>query len=499
MSAHLSLVWSDSLETLAERLRENRRAASSADPFTPTCIVTGNALRKDWLHRQLVQRAPAPERLVANLDFQLLYPFVNDWLFAAFEARPITERKPAEHPYSQQMLRWRIRNILSRDLPRYPALYRYVGDSPQNADTRIFSLAGVLARVFDTYQVRRPEMLHRWETEELPPGAPAAEKWQCQLWRALVQQLPNSYLTQFLALKQREIRLETAFSCGMPRYDSVHVFGVNDLPRPFLLFFKRLAEILPVTLYAFNPSEEMWFDDAPFRAARQEVFRELLDGTLDLEPGEERISREIAERSHPLLGRFALAIQGFLAHLLDELDANQEPLFDTIQPGADTLLGRVRREAYDRDAPAAVEHPVAGRAVAHAAAEVLLLARIGLRPGEAAGYDEAAPLDEVRADADAEDAAHVRRSERPSAHERGSGGLRVAHEGLEELEPRRVVEARVVIHVLRPRERRILRRGAYDKRGLAAMARRERGRDPGGAGAYYDKVKDTVHACLPLI
>lgn len=359
MSAHLSLVWSDSLETLAERLRENRRAASSADPFTPTCIVTGNALRKDWLHRQLVQRAPAPERLVANLDFQLLYPFVNDWLFAAFEARPITERKPAEHPYSQQMLRWRIRNILSRDLPRYPALYRYVGDSPQNADTRIFSLAGVLARVFDTYQVRRPEMLHRWETEELPPGAPAAEKWQCQLWRALVQQLPNSYLTQFLALKQREIRLETAFSCGMPRYDSVHVFGVNDLPRPFLLFFKRLAEILPVTLYAFNPSEEMWFDDAPFRAARQEVFRELLDGTLDLEPGEERISREIAERSHPLLGRFALAIQGFLAHLLDELDANQEPLFDTIQPGADTLLGRVRRHIRERRTDDERANPVA--------------------------------------------------------------------------------------------------------------------------------------------
>ena len=113
MSNLYQLVWSDDLETLAKRLIQDYEKNIGTDPFATSCIITGNPLRGNWLHRFFVQHAPQNRPIVANLDIQFLYPFVNDWLYAAFEKKDICSRRPLEHPYSKQILQWRIYNILS--------------------------------------------------------------------------------------------------------------------------------------------------------------------------------------------------------------------------------------------------------------------------------------------------------------------------------------------------------------------------------------------------
>ena len=219
----------------------------------------------------------------------------------------------------------------------------------------------------------------------------------------------------------------------------------------------------------------------------------------DLEPRQQRIRRDAGpedeyavhgvvcsvgtERGDALTSAY-LAAPGALCVEVLHLAADAAQVFG--------LLGRVGREPDDGHALATVEHAVAGGAVAHAAAEVLGLTGIGLGPGQAARYDEGAALHEVGADAHAEYAAHVSSSQGAAAREFDAGRLCVPGKGLDQLRAGGGREAGVVVHKLRAVERRILHRGAYYQRGLAALPRCQRRRHPRGAGADYQYVENFV-------
>lgn len=346
MSYLYQLVWSDDLETLAKRLIQDYEKNIGTDPFATSCIITGNPLRGNWLHRFFVQHAPQNRPIVANLDFQLLYPFVNDWLYAAFEKKDICSRRPLEHPYSKQILQWRIYHILSSSSIRhFPDLEYYLGKHPSSE--RVFRLAGTLAQFFDTYQVRRPEMLNRWETSPRSQ-MDKTEAWQCRLWQLLIKQSPDTYLSQFSTLQNQSFDLTTAFRYGIPQYRSVHVFGVSDIPRPFLAFFQRLSEFLPVFIYQFNPCREMWLDDEVFsKALRKEVDQKLSKGELSPMGDDISLENRLAENSHPVLGRLGIAAQGSLGYLLDQCNGNvEQPLLPP--PPRDTLLHRFQSHILER-------------------------------------------------------------------------------------------------------------------------------------------------------
>lgn len=346
MSTLFQLTWSDDLETLAKRLIQDYEKNIGPDPFAKACLITGNLLRGNWLHRFFIRQATQNRPVIANLDIQLLYPFVNDWLYAAFEKKNIRSRRPLEHPYSKPILQWRIYSALSSSsIHDFPELEYYLGKSPSHE--RIFKLAGTLAQLFDTYQVRRPEMLNRWEKTLLPP-IDKTEAWQCRLWQLLIKQSDNTYLKQFSALKSPDFNLTDAFQYGIPQYRSIHVFGVIDIPRPFLAFFQKLSEILPVFVYQFNPCREMWLDDEAFsKALRNNVNQKLADG--ELAPMGDDVSLEdcVAENSHPILGRLGIASQGFLGYLLDQTNGNvDQPSLPP--PPRDTLLHRFQSHILER-------------------------------------------------------------------------------------------------------------------------------------------------------
>ena len=143
----------DDLE-LADRFYENREADASADPFARTAVVVPTPLRGDWLKaRFLLDREPGRRRILANLDVAILHPFVNDWLSAAVDGVAPADRRPAEHPYSKEMLQWRIDGILAASPDDFPVLARYFGEREADRPVRRFALAGKLAEMIDDYQV----------------------------------------------------------------------------------------------------------------------------------------------------------------------------------------------------------------------------------------------------------------------------------------------------------------------------------------------------------
>ena len=122
----LKIYWSDRLEALAEKLFTDWEQRPSADPFARTCIVVGDMATRNWLQDYfLCRRTERQRKVLANIDFTPLPEFVNDWL-AAQTHTDDQPRKAANHPYSRNVLAWRINAILAgeRD-PRLQPLYDF--------------------------------------------------------------------------------------------------------------------------------------------------------------------------------------------------------------------------------------------------------------------------------------------------------------------------------------------------------------------------------------
>jgi exodeoxyribonuclease V gamma subunit len=342
-NAHLRLVWSQRLEELAERLYRDAEGWLEGDPLAKVAVVVGHPMRGEWLKEyHLFEREGAGRRILAGMDGMALHPFVGDWLYAALEGKDPKRRRPSSHPYSMEVLRWRIDGVLGELEAagalegKYPELAGYLAgsDGAGAREARRSALAAKLAEMYGDYQVHRPEMLARWEAGQR--GEDATERWQAELWRRLRAQGGEPLWKQFARL-EAGADLAAAFAHGIPRYRAVHVFGVSAMPRPYVAFFDRLAAVLPVTVYAFNPCEDFWLEDPRWRKA-QKMAREEGGGEAEAEA-----------LAHPLLGTLATGCQGLLAEWLDRLEGQHEFL-EAPEPAADTVLSRLQRQLLERRA-----------------------------------------------------------------------------------------------------------------------------------------------------
>ena len=330
-----------------------------ADPFARAAVVVGNGGRGEWLKEfHLFSREGRGRRILAGMAVWELHPFVGDWLYAALEGKNPKMRRPSSHPYSMEVLRWRIDRLLGEMDGRgelgkgFPELAGYLGKGGEGeeAEGRRSALAGKLAAMYGDYQVYRPEMLSRWERGALPEVEP--ERWEAALWRRLREQGGESLKEQF-ARMEAGADLGAAFGHGIPRYRSVHVFGVSSMPRAYVAFFARLARVVPVTVYAFNPSEAFWMDDPDWRRAWRIAMDEAAAG------GDGRGAAErLEELSHPLLGTLGTGCKGLLAELLDRLEGEYAVAEGQEGGMADSVLGRLQAQLRERRSDDERERPV---------------------------------------------------------------------------------------------------------------------------------------------
>ena len=339
----LNVCWGNSLESLADSLFFKLGSLRNLDPRdvfqARCCIAVPNRIQQAWLqHRFLFDldrpNSPAPH-VLANCDFPLINLFVSDWLHRMDHPGNVHARPdPDALPFSVKSLRWTILELL-RHAPlanELSPLERYVLHDGKRDPRKCFKLAGRIASLFDQYQVYRPEMLLKWETNGDVRIDPSAA-WQPVLWRILIHGREN--LTPLSAFGRMKSRLGL---CNIERaYRHVFVFAPSMLPTAHLEFFRLLGEFLPVDFFMFNPSNTDWFDRDSIRKALKGP------GLLD-RPDDEC---DLSNFQHPLLDAYARGSRDLAAAALDLSGGQFVDAF--VSPRGQSVLHALQRSLVDCD------------------------------------------------------------------------------------------------------------------------------------------------------
>ena len=228
----LSVVTAPALGPLFERLA----ATLEADPLPPlqreTVVVSRNAGLRAWLTHALADRLGC----AAALDLPAVVGLVDR----------LAGARQGGQPFEAGPLAWRIAPLLEGldDGPEMAPLRAYLDKTGQ-----VMPLASRLGRLFDDYQVYRPDVLAAWAEGADPVPDFAHGPWQAALWRAL---LAGGLEHRGLQLD----RLRAELARPRPRLalpPRVSVFGGLVVPPVYAGLLGVLARHVPVTVYAVTP------------------------------------------------------------------------------------------------------------------------------------------------------------------------------------------------------------------------------------------------------
>lgn len=204
--------------------------------------------------------------IAAALEVQLPAQF----LWQAYRAVLGRESIPEVSELDKAPLTWRLMRLLPGLLerPDFRTLQRFLAD---DADLRKrHQLAERLADLFDQYQVYRGDWLDDWSQgrdqlrtangQARPLGAD--ERWQAELWRALLADVGADSLARSRSGVHRRfieaLRSASAAPRALPR--RVVVFGISSMPAQTLEALAALARFSQVLLCVHNPCRHHWAD-----------------------------------------------------------------------------------------------------------------------------------------------------------------------------------------------------------------------------------------------
>ncbi|MNF43326.1 RecBCD enzyme subunit RecC [compost metagenome] len=232
-------------------------------------LVQSNGIAQ-WLKLALAEDPEADDQggcgIAAAIDVQLPGSFM--WqLYRMVLGR---EEIPETSLLDKAPLTWRLMRLLPEviDQPHFEPLQRFLID---DADLRKrYQLAERLADLFDQYQVYRADWLEDWANglhqvrnargENIP--LPEANRWQAELWRALLLDVGTQGMAQSRAgVHQRFIERIRTLEQAPPGLPSrVIVFGISSLPAQALEALAGLARFSQVLLCVHNPCRHHWAD-----------------------------------------------------------------------------------------------------------------------------------------------------------------------------------------------------------------------------------------------
>ncbi len=294
------------------------------DPMTPEWIGIQSRGMKQWISTQIAQKLG----ICANLSF--LFPRqILEQVFSSFE----TEKSLL---LTEDILMWSIMdNILknqsglnstglnnsgftSKSKSCFSDLERYIQDDASGR--KLFQLSMKIARVFDDYQIYRPNMLLDWNKADGKESfKDPVMAWQSVIWRQVSQSHTNMATRMDEFLKQAA--LDRAGK-GKPGYlpGRICLFGVSAMPARFLDVFAALAYTMDIYLFLLTPSNQFFFD---IKSQRQ-MEKIVLDSSAGI--NSDQAYYEIA---NPLLASLGLSGRDFHG-TLEEFDYH-EPFEDLFQ------------------------------------------------------------------------------------------------------------------------------------------------------------------------
>lgn len=320
----LNVHFSNHLDALLIALGKNIELPLAGPALDRELIVAERGMDR-WLWQQLAER----QGIAADLDLQLPAGFIWNTLRKLFPAAP------AQSPYEQGALAWRLMSLLDPAQltdPVFATVQHYLaGDDDQR---KRFQLARRLADLFDQYLVYRHEMILGWERGTLS-NIGADEAWQMTLWQRIVAGAGGEHRARLLDRFFAAARKGALDTRDLPQ--RVSLFAIPALPPVYVQVLAALAQHIRVDVYALNPCATFWGDAlrpgeqaAAFAQYGEAAALHLADG-------------------NPLLANGGARIQQYFLDLADH-DAQQLPdLF--IEPPRDTLLGRLQNDIHHNQPP----------------------------------------------------------------------------------------------------------------------------------------------------
>lgn len=318
------------LEVLAEALAENLRARP-LDPLAAETILVPHPGMAQWLKMRLADRLG----IAAHLDFPLPAAWFGRLAGAGQDGADT-------RAWSGEALAWRLYGTDGAGLG--PLSLPVVDE--RGALAR-WQLAGQLARLFERYQLQRPDWLLRWLDggSVAIPGAGDDGRWQRRLWQRLAE---TASAGERQALRAR---LEPTLPADARLPPRLFAFGFASLPALYQQRLAALSERLPVHLFLANPCRHYWGD---LLGEREQLRRGRLLA--------HRAGHDPQAEGHPLLAAFGTVGRDFL-HQLYASDIGFAGEAELFQPAdGDSALAQLQRQVLDL-APAPLRWPPADRSL----------------------------------------------------------------------------------------------------------------------------------------
>ncbi|WP_250633258.1 exodeoxyribonuclease V subunit gamma [Pinirhizobacter soli] len=254
-----------------EELRDVLSAWLQREPLGPledeTVLVQSNGIAQ-WFKMALARdRADGGLGISAAVNVQLPGRF----LWTAYRAVLGQGAVPAESPFDESRLTWRLLRLLPAQLEReaFAPLRRYLGDDKDTS--KRYQLARRLADLFDQYQVYRADWLDDWaaghdvlrdDLRGTQRALPDDQQWQAELWRAVLADVDASQRDGHrAAVHARFMQAAMAPGASFPRLPRrIVVFGMSSLPQQTLEALAALSGHCQVLLVVMNPCRHYWAD-----------------------------------------------------------------------------------------------------------------------------------------------------------------------------------------------------------------------------------------------
>ncbi|HEX3615967.1 MAG TPA: exodeoxyribonuclease V subunit gamma [Solirubrobacteraceae bacterium] len=234
-------------ETLAQMLVD-----VPADPFAAEVVAVPTRGIERWLTQRLSTRLGSrrggDDGVCANVEF----PFPGT-LVAASLARA-SGIAPDRDPWQPARLVWPLIEVVEQalDEPWLEPLARHLVSGREQRYARLAHVA----RLFDEYAVRRPQLIEAWARGESGGvDERAAAGWQPELWRRLRDTLGVPSLAERLEPACAALREDPGLVALPPR---IALFGLTRLPASHLRVLQALGTGRDVHLLLLHPSPAMW-------------------------------------------------------------------------------------------------------------------------------------------------------------------------------------------------------------------------------------------------
>lgn len=278
MASSLHIHLGNSPEALAQALADALYDTRPHDPMEPLRVGVGQR----GMERMVEETIAHTHGITANLStyfptgllYRTAYVLADDPSLQLSDTKEIT--------WTPSLLQWAVyAELVEVDISGemrgdiYDPLRHWLrearGSARGSSQRVMINLAAQLARVFDAYNLDRPEWHEAWVEEATkdqlrlfdeggPQAFPDTLAWQPALWRSVHRRLVGQTPSPVALLRQIHLADDAAIARLQSAMPALHLFGMDHIPRLQRKFIQSLSAIIPVYLYSPSPTSAWWSD-----------------------------------------------------------------------------------------------------------------------------------------------------------------------------------------------------------------------------------------------